>query len=474
MDTKVSGFRRFWDGLIMPASLRHLDAKDMYRRAFDLAWPAALEGALLSIIGTVDTVMVKSVHKYAIASVNLTSQPRMILLILAQALCVGTTALVSRRRGENDREGANEALSLSMLLITLVGIVMGLLGYLFAGPIIRLAGGDGDTTQMAVDYFQIICLGLPFNCWSLCLCAALRATGNTRITMVTNVSANLVNVVMNYCLIGGHILVRRPLGVRGAAIATVIGTFVGFLIALYMVTLKKGYLRLRLRLWGYRIQTLKSLLSVGLSSVIESAALRVGFFINNKLIAGINADALTSHTIVSQVTNLSFCLGDGVAAAGATLVGTSLGEKNRDKARGYTAVCLRLGYVTSAFLILVLFFGRKGFSQIFTDDPTIISGTAWAFIVLLAGILPQNIRVIYSGCLRGAGDVKYVALCALLSVSVLRTSLTYLFSYLLQDSFPMLLPAYTGPWLSFVLDAWVRTLLLIKRVNSGKYLDIRL
>lgn len=75
----------------------------MYTRAFDLAWPAALEGALLSIIGTVDTVMVKSVDKYAIAAINLTSQPRMILLNLAQALCVGTTALVARRKGEDDR-----------------------------------------------------------------------------------------------------------------------------------------------------------------------------------------------------------------------------------------------------------------------------------------------------------------------------------------------------------------------------------
>ena len=91
----------------LPSPGAYVD-KSMYRQAFSIAWPAALEGALLSIIGTVDTVMVKSVHEYAIASIALTSQPRLILLILAQALCVGTTAMVSRRRGEGDRDGANE------------------------------------------------------------------------------------------------------------------------------------------------------------------------------------------------------------------------------------------------------------------------------------------------------------------------------------------------------------------------------
>ena len=445
----------------------------MRRDALAIAWPAALEGALLSIIGTVDTIMVKQVHEYAIASVNLTSQPRMILLILAQALCVGTTALVSRRRGEDDRQGANDALSLSMLLITCVGIFIALTGFFLAKPIIRLAGGDQDTTAMAVDYLRVVALGLPFNCWNLCMCAALRATGNTRVTMVTNMSANIVNVIMNYCLIGGH-FGFPALKVKGAALATDIGSMVACMISLYVITRKSGYLKLRPRFRGFDKRTIVGLLKVGSSSIAESAALRIGFFMNNRLIAGINADALTSNTIVGQVTSLSFCLGDGVATAGATLTGVSLGEKRKDRARGYARICSQMGLIISCVLIALFFFLRKDLARLFTDKDVVITGASMAFIVVLTGIIPQNGRVIYSGCLRGAGDVKFVALCSLISVTILRPLLTWLLCYPLNKAFPRFYFAYTGPWIAFVVDAYVRTILMYRRVRAGKYLDIKL
>ena len=445
----------------------------MRRDALAIAWPAALEGALLSIIGTVDTIMVKQVHEYAIASVNLTSQPRMILLILAQALCVGTTALVSRRRGEDDRQGANDALSLSMLLITCVGIFIALTGFFLAKPIIRLAGGDQDTTAMAVDYLRVVALGLPFNCWNLCMCAALRATGNTRVTMVTNMSANIVNVIMNYCLIGGH-FGFPALKVKGAALATDIGSMVACMISLYVITRRSGYLKLRPRFRGFDKRTIVGLLKVGSSSIAESAALRIGFFMNNRLIAGINADALTSNTIVGQVTSLSFCLGDGVATAGATLTGVSLGEKRKDRARGYARICSQMGLIISCVLIALFFFLRKDLARLFTDKDVVITGASMAFIVVLTGIIPQNGRVIYSGCLRGAGDVKFVALCSLISVTILRPLLTWLLCYPLNKAFPRFYFAYTGPWIAFVIDAYVRTILMYRRVRAGKYLDIKL
>ncbi|MBQ4227295.1 MAG: MATE family efflux transporter [Clostridia bacterium] len=447
--------------------------RGVYRQALSVAWPAALEGALLSIIGTVDTVMVKQVHPYAIASVSLTSQPRLILLILAQSLCVGTTALVARRRGEDDRKGANDALSLSMLLVTVVGVMITLIGHFLAEPIIRLQGGDADTTVMAATYLKTVSLGFIFNCWNLCLCAGLRATGNTRITMVTNMTANIVNVAMNYCLIGGH-FGFPALGVKGAALATAIGGMVASLISFWQVLRPDGYLRLRVKVRGFQRRTVTGLLKVGLSSMAESAFLRIGFAINSRIIADINADALTSNTIISQVTSLSFSLGDGVATAGATLTGISLGERRKDKARGYAKVCMRMGYIISAVLIVGLFFTRRSIAQIFTDNEEVISGASWAFAVVLAGFVPQNARVILSGCLRGAGDVKYVALCSLISVALLRPLLTWALCHPVNQAYPALLFAYTGPWIAFVIDAYVRTGLLVRRVRTGRYLDIGL
>lgn len=450
--------------------------KALYQNALSIALPATIEGALLSIISSVDTVMVKNVDPNAIASISLTAQPRMILLIIAQALCVGTTALVARRKGEENREGANSVLSQSLFIITLVGIVISLIGYFFAEPIMNWAGANDDTRAMSVAYFEIISAGLIFNCWNLCICAALRAIGNTRITMVTNITANLVNLCMNYCLIGGH-FGFPALGVRGAAIATVFGTFVACAISFFVVMRKNGYLHFRLSIPKFDKRTLSGLFKVGSSSVAESAFLRIGFFINTLMIAKLSTKALTVYTIVQQVSSLSFTLGDGVATAGATLVGQSLGAQNKQQAKDYITVCRIISVFASVLLMVVIYLTREQLAGIFAPvphDPEIIAGASIAFIVVVLGMISQNARVVYSGCLRGAGDVRYVALCSLISVMIIRPVLTYVCCYPLNDLLPDWSFGYTGPWIAFVIDAIVRQLLLFARVRKGKYLDIKL
>lgn len=449
------------------------DERSLYKSALSIAWPATIEGALLSIISTVDTVMVSGVNEYAIASVNLTAQPRMILLIIAQALCVGTTALIARRKGENDREGANSVLGQSMILITVIGVLISLLGYFFAEPIMNVAGADADTRRMSVEYFRVIAAGLLFNCWSLCLCAAMRAIGNTRITMVTNITANLVNVFLNYCLIGGH-LGFPALGVRGAAIATVSGTAVSCLIAFLFATRRNGYIRFRLKGIRFEKRTMSGLVRVGSSSMAESAALRVGFFINTRMIADIGADALTAYTIVQQVTSLSFTIGDGIATAGATLVGQSLGARRKDTAMAYVKVVRKISMLASFLLMIFIFFARHALAGIFTQKADIILGAGWAFTVVIFGIMSQNGRVVFSGCLRGAGDVRYVAMCSLISVTLIRPILTYVLCYPLNRALPTLMFPFTGPWIAFVIDAYVREYLLYRRIRKGTFLNIKL
>lgn len=97
-----------------------------------------------------------------------------------------------------------------------------------------------------------------------------------------------------------------------------------------------------------------------------------------------------------------------------------------------------------------------------------------AFLVVVVGMIPQNGRVVYSGCLRGAGDVRFVAVVSLVSVAIMRPILTYLFCYPMNHALPMLQLAVTGPWIAFVIDALVRTYLLERRIARGNWLEIKL
>ncbi len=447
--------------------------QDLYKIALKIALPATIEGALLSIIGSIDSMMVGGIGPEALTAVGLTNQPRMILLIITQALCVGTTALIARRKGENDQAGANRVLMQSMFFITIVGILSMLLGYFGAHPLMYIAGAKEDTIHMAVDYFKIISLAFVFNSWSMCLCAGMRAIGKTTITMVTNIAANIVNVILNYCLIGGHFGLP-PLGVRGAAIATACGTFVSCVIAFAFALRKDGYLRLSFRNFSFDRRTISGFLRIGSSSITESAALRIGFFINARLIADIGTFPFAGYQIVQQVTSLSFVLGDGVATAGATLVGQSLGSGRKDVASAYVQVSRKISHVASILLMIIIFFTRHLLAGLFTEEAAIVAGAGIAFMVVITGIIPQNGRVVYSGCLRGAGDVKFVAFCALISVTIIRPLLTYICCYPMDALLPGWLFAYTGPWIAFVIDAYIRQYLLKNRIKKGAFLNIRL
>lgn len=447
------------------------ELQSLYRNSLAIALPSTIEGALLSIIGSMDTMMVGKLGAAAIAAVGLTGQPRMILLICAQALCVGTTAICARRKGAEDQQGANSCLMQSLAVITVLGILMTVLGYFGAEVLMKIAGANEDTMEMSVSYFKIISMGMLFNCWSLCICAAMRGIGQTRITMITNIAANLLNVVLNYILINGK-LGFPAMGVDGAAVATLCSNILSCLIAVAFVCHKNSYYHFTFL--KFDSDTLHGLANVGSSSVLESVCLRIGFLVNSRLIAGIGTSAFAAYQIVQQVAGLSFTLGDGAATAGTSLVGQSLGAKRKDRAMLYVKVVRKIGMAMSLFLMVTIFLLRRQLALLFTTDEHIITGVTYSFFVVIIGMMSQNGRVIYSGCLRGAGDVKYVAACALVSVSVLRPVLTYFCCYPLESWFPGRYIAVMGPWIAFVIDAFVREWLLYRRIKQGRWMEMQL
>ena len=445
--------------------------RKLYRDTLSIAWPSTVEGALLSIISSVDTMMVGTLGPAAIAAVGLTSQPRMIMLIFAQALCIGTTALCARRKGADDQRGAIACLNQSLGLITVIGILMTLIGFFGAEWLMRLGGANEDTFALSTDYFRIISLAFLPQCWQLCICAAMRAIGKTRITMVTNIAANLINVCLNYLLINGH-FGFPALGVRGAAIATACGTVTASLICISITVRRGGYYHLAVP--RFDAATMRGLFKVGSSSMVEATCLRIGFLILARLIAGIGTNAFAAYQIVGQVTSLSFTLGDGVSTAATSLVGQSLGAKRKDLAMSYAQAASRVGFLVALLLMLVISVFSRQLAMLFTDNEEIIHAVTLSFIVAIIAMIPQNGRVVQSGSLRGAGDVRFVAICALISVTILRPILTWLFCYPLADIWPGVPVAVLSPWIAFLIDAVVRDRLMARRIKQGKWLDIEL
>lgn len=440
----------------------------LLRRAFRVAWPSTLESFLVALVSVVDTIMVSSLGASAIAAIGLTNQPKFICLALFLSMNVAVSAIVARRKGEGDREGANRVLRQAIILTVLFAAVVTAAALLLAEPALRLAGTNEDTHALAVGYFRIIVGCQIFNVLNMVINAAQRGTGNTKIAMRTNITSNLVNIVCNYLLIGGH-FGFPALGVNGAAIATVIGTVVACGMALRSVTHPDSFLYLFYgsEKRGFDAGTLRSIANIGSSTLAEQLFLRFGFLMYTMVVARLGTIAFAAHQIGMNIITISFAFGDGLSVASVSLAGQSLGEQRPDLAKIYGGFCQRLGFLCSATLaVFYSTFGREVF-RLFSSDPEILDYGSVIMRFLAVIVFLQVAQVIYSGCLRGGGDTKFVALVSLISVACIRPFSGWLFVYPLNLGL-------VGAWMGLLLDQFIRLMLTRWRFRSDKWLGIRI
>ena len=451
-------------------------SKTVYRNIYDIALPSVMEMVLMSLIGSVDTMMVGTLGPEAIAAVGLVGQPRMLLLSIFFALNVGVTAIVARRKGENRPDEANRTMRNALVIVSVLAIAMAVAGLAFSRQLMVLAGAESDTIEDAKIYFDILAYFLPVNALTLAICAAQRGTGNTRITMNVNIVSNLVNVVFNYLLIGGNFGFPR-LEVAGAAIATAIGFTVGFVmsvITVYDRPRNTGFLRLsRHDDWRLDRETVKGIANVGGSAMIEQIALRVGFFAYAVIVAKLGTMAFAAHQIGMQFLGISFNFGDGIGVAGTSLVGQSLGTNRPDMAKVYGKACQRLALVAAFVLAILIVIFREPMVGLFTDDAVVLELSAK--VMLMGAIFQpfQTSSVVISGALRGAGDTKYVAKVMTVCVAIIRPILALAAIFVLRERFGREDIALLGAWAAAIVDMIVRLTSVYRRFNGGKWHGIK-
>lgn len=438
-----------------------------YKKMYEMAWPSALEAVLVSLIGSMDLIMVGGLGSPAIAAVGITNQPKFILLAMVFSVNVGVTAIVARRRGEDDEIGANRCLRQSMMISITLSFLMGLVGFIFARPIMVFAGADPEFLELAVEYFQIIMISIVFTGISLTINAAQRGAGNTKISMKTNLAANIVNVIFNYFLING-IWIFPKLGVRGAAIATVIGSLVGCAMSIRSILNKNHFLSVAHKVgWRFDKRTIKALAGISGSAMSEQVFMRVGFFAYAIIIAQLGTVAFATHQICMNIINISFAFGDGLGIASSSLVGQSLGRKRADEAIVYGKTGQRIAFLVSTVLFFVFLFGGRFLVSLFSNEAEVLSLGAIIMVIIAFSTHAQTSQVVFSGCLRGAGDTKFVAFTSLISIGIVRPILTYVLCL------PLGL-GLIGAWIALIVDQSMRMLLSFKRFSSGKWTKIEL
>lgn len=429
-----------------------------------IVWPAMVEGFLVALVSMFDGIQVAGLGNSATASITITKQPIFLMICVITALNIAATAIVSRRKGALDSESANKTVHSAIILSFLLSIVLTIIIFFSSNTINKLMGAQSDTIDFANDYLRIIALGFVFNALRLTINACQRGVGNTKVSMYTNVIANVVNVMFNYLLISGKFGFPR-LEVKGAAIATVLGNFVAFVISLIVLMKSDEYLRLKFsRLFHFDKESLKGILNLFPSTMFEQAVMRIGFILFALIVNYLGTSASYVHGVCVDINSLMFTLADGFAIGTAAVVGHKLGEKRKDLAVVYSKVSIVLSVCCALVLSTIMVTLRETLILLYKPETPELLEKA-KLLLLIAGVcaIPQNIAWNITSILRGAGDTKFTATVSLICVTFLRPIISFILCYLT----PL---GIIGAWIGMFMDQFVRLISNIFRFKSRVWL----
>lgn len=440
--------------------------KEIYKEYIDVAWPATMQGLLLQLMTAINLAMVGALGADALAAVGIMSQPLMVMLVFVRSAAIAITAIVARRKGEEDYEMMNSVLKQGVLLTVLFYVPLLCICFYLLNPILTFAGAQASYIDEAVAYGQFIIIGLFFSALGVMLGAALIGVGNTKAIFKANAIGNVLNVVMSFTLIYG--LGPIPaLGIKGAGIATMTSYTLIFFLLLYAIHAKDSHLSWHRGSWKFNREILQGIYYIGDSSLGEQAFERFGMFAYTKMVASLGVVALATHHICMNLIDIFYYFAMGLSYSGASYTGQSLGKKRPDLAEAYGKIGVRIALIISV-IGFVLYFGlRNVVFDIFTQDRLVWQLGADIMILMAFASFPQALQLVYSGVLKGAGDNFYVMKYSLFVIAIFRPIITYLLCF--TWGFGLY-----GAWIALLIDQSMRTAFSGWRFRSGVWQHIKI
>jgi putative MATE family efflux protein len=441
--------------------------KKDYREIISITWPAFIELVMSTLFGMVDMVMVGRLSYAAVAAVGLTNQPFMLLLAVFAAVNVGTTTLVAWNIGGRHLKEARAVTRQTLIINLVLGSIMSIVGIIIARPVIVFMGGNEDTLNMGIQYFQIVAAGLVFQSVAMGITASLRGAGETRIPMLYNVGSNLLNVFGNYVLIYGK-LGFPQMGVAGAALSTTIARLLACLSGIYVVFYsRKTIMRVSFK-DSFRIdfKIIKRILSIGLPSALEQFVLQSGLMMFARTVSGLGTADFAAHQIGMNINGLTFSPSMAFGVAATTLVGQNLGANNKKRAEKCANVIHIMAILVACSMGLVFLLFSYHLARIYTTDLTVakMAGTVLKIVALAQpGLSTQHSL---AGALRGAGDTRFPLYASAAGIWLFRVAFSYIFINVFHWGL-------NGAWIALVLDQYMRAAIIYFRYRSGKWKYIR-
>ena len=375
-----------------------------------LSGPIVFSMLMFTLYLMVDLYFVGRLGPDAVAAVSISGNAFFVILGLSFVLGIGGMALIAQAFGRRDYEEAGKIYKQSLIFAILVGIAATLVGLSIARPYIDFFGGTGQSLEWGVEYFQVFSISFFFVLMLHVIGACYRGMGDTKTPMIIMVLSTILNIILDPLLIFGLLGFPR-LGVRGAAIASLLSQLVSIGIYAYMIFIKGQHLKIK-GPWQLDLSIIKKSLAIGLPAGLTYFLLALNMLITYRVVSVFGTAALASIGIGFRILQTIYMPVVAVTSAMAAIVGQNYGagKQSRITTTLWTGWAISCGIMISGTVLCRVFPGIL--IGIFSNDKDVIHyGVIYLMIMSLGTVIAGTIMTM-SAVFQGLGKTYPVFIAA--------------------------------------------------------------
>ncbi|WP_066872075.1 MATE family efflux transporter [Clostridium mediterraneense] len=381
--------------------------KKFYKTLFILALPIVIQNLLMTSLNMADTLMVGALGDIPVAAVGIGNQVSFLVQLFMVGIAGGCSVFVAQFWGKKDKKNIKKVVGLGIISSLVVGLIGTLVVLFNTNGIARLFSNDLVVIAQVNDYLKVVVISYILNAVTLSLAYVLRSMEDAKTPMIISAIAVLTNVVLNYIFIFGKFGIPA-MGVKGAAIATVIARVVECILLIWVAS-RNEVLNGKFKEFisfdkKFSIEVYKSIIPILLNDVCWG----LGNFLYSIAYGQIGTEAMASVQICTNIQNLFMVLCMSLASASLVIIGNQVGSGREDKAKKYTRKITSLSFlmgIVIAILVILLSGPIIGLFNVSEEvkNSSILMLNIFTFI---APIRIINI-VLIVGAFRGGGDASY-------------------------------------------------------------------
>lgn len=411
--------------------------KEMRKKIYAMILPITIASVLEMTTGLVSMAMIgriNTVSSTAVDAIGISSRITQIVWALFKGITTGAAVFVAQAYGANNSKKLKRVIHQTIISSILVVVILQQIIFWNANSLLSIFNPSQNLLQNGALYLKTVSFGLPFLTIMLAVAASLQGMGNAKTPMLIAFMMNVINIGLSYLLIFGH-LGFSALGLRGAAIATVIAQFCGAFAGMYILLNKNGVLGSLLNKKFFKIdfKQILDIYKIGIPTSLESIFWQIAAIILTKAILTFGETAFAAHQFGLQAESISYMPAAGFGVAATTFIGQALGAKNCERGKAYLKETLKGTLWVTAFCSSILVFFPTLLMRMLTPNIEIINLGAKYLIIMGLVQIPQNVSGVLNGALRGAGFTRvpmYVAAAGLWGIRVpLTLILTYIYHF---------------------------------------------